>query len=139
MNNLIKAYNILKGKDINTTDEIKQAWDLIKGSTKQDFDDFEMNGPEMGITYIERAVVWAKENDDMQIRLEHAVMVLRSHEYVITEVFHDDEQSLWWAKQFKDLDMADTMEFSRTHNKDDAWLESLIQIMVEDAKMKGRL
>lgn len=139
MNNLVKAYNILKGKDINTADEIKQAWDLIKSATKQDFDDFEMNGPEMGITYIERAVVWAKENDDMQIRLEHAVMVLRSHKYVITEVFHDDEQSLWWAKQFKDLDMSDTMKFSRTHSKDDAWLESLIQIMVEDARMKGRL
>ena len=139
MNNLVKAYDILKGKDINTADEIKQAWSLIKSATKQDFDDFEMNGPEMGITYIERAVVWAKENDDMQIRLEHAVMVLRSHKYVITEVFHDEEQSLWWAKQFKDLDMADTMQFSRTHSKDDAWLESLIQIMVEDARMKGRL
>lgn len=139
MNNLMKAYDILKGKDINTVDEIKQAWDFIKGATKQDFDDFEMNGPEMGITYIERAVVWARENDDMQIRLEHAVMVLRGHDYVITEVFHNDERCLWWAKQFKDLDMADTMEFSRTHNKDDAWLESLIQIMVEDARMKGRL
>lgn len=139
MNNLMKAYNILKGKDINTADEIKQAWDLIKSATKQDFDDFEMNGPEMGITYIERAVVWAKENDDMQIRLEHAVMVLRGHKYVISEVLQDDEQSLWWAKQFKDLDMADTMKFSRTHDEDDAWLESLIQIMVEDARMKGRL
>ena len=87
MNNLMKAYDILKGKGINTADEIKQAWGLIKSATKQDFDDFEMNGPEMGITYIERAVIWAKENDDMQIRLEHAVMVLRSHKYVITEVY----------------------------------------------------
>lgn len=139
MNDLMKAYDILKGKDINTADEIKQAWDLIKGSTKQDFGDFEMNGPEMGITYIERAVIWAKENDDMQIRLEHAVMVLRGHDYVIAEVFHDDEQCLWWAKQFKDLEMADTMKFSRTHSKDDAWLESLVQIMVDDARMKGRL
>lgn len=139
MSNLMKAYNILKGKDINTADEIRRAWDLIKGATKQDFDDFEMNGPEMGITYIERAVIWARENDDMQIRLEHAVMVLRGHDYVITEVFHNDERSLWWAKQFKDLKMADTMKFARTHNKDDAWLESLIQIMVDDASMKGQL
>lgn len=139
MSNLMKAYNILKGKDINTADEIRRAWDLIKSTTKQDFDDFEMNGPEMGITYIERAVVWARENDDMQIRLEHAVMVLRAHDYVITEVFHNDERSLWWAKQFKDLKMADTMKFARTHNKDDAWLESLIQIMVDDASMKGQL
>lgn len=139
MNNLMKAYNILKGKDINTADEIRQAWELIKGATKQDFDDFELNGPEMGITYIERAVIWAKENDDMQIRLEHAVMVLRGHDYVITEVFHDDEQSLWWAKQFKDLEMADTMKFARTHSKDDARLGSLIQNMVDFARMKGRL
>lgn len=139
MSNLMKAYDILKGKDINTADEIRRAWELIKGATKQDFDDFEMNGPEMGITYIERAVIWAKENDDMQIRLEHAVMVLRSHESVINDTFLDDEQSLWWAKQFKDLEMADSMKFARTHDKDDAWLESLIQIMVDDADMKGRL
>lgn len=139
MDNLMKAYNILKGKDINTADEIRRAWELIKGATKQDFDDFELNGPEMGITYIERAVIWAKENDDMQIRLEHAVMVLRSHKSVINDTFLDDEQSLWWAKQFKDLEMADSMKFARTHDKDDAWLESLIQIMVDDASMKGQL
>lgn len=139
MNNLMKAYDILKGKDINTADEIRRAWELIKGATKQDFDDFELNGPEMGITYIGRAVVWAKENDDMQIRLEHAVMVLRSHEDIINDTYPNDVEVMWWAKQFKDLEMADTMKFARTHSKDDAWLESLIQIMVEDARMKGQL
>ena len=48
------------------------------------------------MTVIERATIWAEYNDDIQRRLERAVMVIRQHKHIITEVYENAEQVAKW-------------------------------------------
>lgn len=137
MSNFDKAYKILKTNNGNTQAQLAKAWDLIKDYNADDFNQFDIYGPTDGMTVIERATIWAEDNDDIQRRLERAVMVIRQHKHITTEVYENAEQVAKWGNRFNDVTWADYNEFAKNHSEDDTWICELIVRMAEEMSRKG--